>query len=168
VARLCGWNGGGPCDGQRALTCCTTYHAHAQGTGHGEEAVDDWGRIEPVILHEDHRGRMCEPLDPERLPTQRTVHIVVTEPGCVRSHHSHPRGTEVLTGQGPALVRLRDEQGVQDTIIPEGAVTRFIMPPGVAPAIQNLGAQPTLLIAFCARADDPAAPDVVGEILIEV
>jgi hypothetical protein len=42
------------------------------------------------------------------------------------------------------------------------------MPPGVAHAIQNLGAQPTLLIAFRDRADDPTDPDVVREILIEV
>jgi dTDP-4-dehydrorhamnose 3,5-epimerase-like enzyme len=125
-------------------------------------------RIEPVILHQDHRGSVFEPLDPEGLRHQPYVHVVVTEPGCVRGNHYHLRGTEVLTVQGPALVRLRDEQGIQDTVVPEGAVTRFIMPPGVAHAIQNLGAQPTLLIAFRDRADDPTDPDVVREILIEV
>jgi hypothetical protein len=69
--------------------------------------------------------------------------------------------------QGPALVRIRDEQGVQTTLVLEGAITRFIIPPGVAHAIQNQGSRPTLLVAFRDRADDPADPDVVREILIE-
>ena len=123
--------------------------------------------IEPLVCHRDNRGSVFEPLDPERLPSQRNVHVVVTEPGCVRGNHYHTRATEVLTVQGPALVRVRDEQGVQDTLIPEGAVTRFTIPPGMAHAIQNLGTRPTLLVAFRDRADDPADPDVVREVLLE-
>jgi dTDP-4-dehydrorhamnose 3,5-epimerase-like enzyme len=69
-------------------------------------------RIEPVIVHQDSRGSVFEPLDPERLPSQRNVHVVVTEPGRVRGNHYHIRGTEALTVQGPALVRIRDEQRV--------------------------------------------------------
>jgi dTDP-4-dehydrorhamnose 3,5-epimerase-like enzyme len=124
-------------------------------------------RIEPVVLHQDRRGSVFEPLDPERLPGQRHVHVVVTEPGGVRGNHYHTRGTEVVTVQGPALVRLRDERGVWDTLVAEGAVTRFIIPPGVAHAIQNLGTQPTVLVAFRDVAYDTADPDVVREILIE-
>jgi dTDP-4-dehydrorhamnose 3,5-epimerase-like enzyme len=124
-------------------------------------------RIEPIMLHRDCRGSVFEPLDPERLSGQRNVHVVVTEPGCVRGNHSHTRGTEVVTVQGPALVRIRDGQGVQDTVIPEGGVTRFIIPPGIAHAIQNLGTQPTLLVAFRDCTHDPADPDVVHEVLIE-
>jgi dTDP-4-dehydrorhamnose 3,5-epimerase-like enzyme len=30
-----------------------------------------------------------EPLDPERIPDQRNIQVVVTEPGCVRGHHYH-------------------------------------------------------------------------------
>jgi oxalate decarboxylase/phosphoglucose isomerase-like protein (cupin superfamily) len=93
--------------------------------------------------------------------------VLLTEPGCVRGNHYHTRGTEVFTVQGPALVRIRDEQGVQDTLIPEGAVTRFIIPPGAGHAVQNLGARPTLLVTFRDRAHDPAHPDVVREVLIE-
>jgi UDP-2-acetamido-2,6-beta-L-arabino-hexul-4-ose reductase len=108
-----------------------------------------------------------EPLDPEHLPGQRNMHVVITEPGCVRGNHYHTRGAEVVTVQGPALVRTRDGQGVQDTLIEEGAVTRFTIPPGVAHAIQNLGSRPTLLVAFRDLAHDPANPDVVREVLIE-
>jgi dTDP-4-dehydrorhamnose 3,5-epimerase-like enzyme len=124
-------------------------------------------RIEPVVLHRDHRGSVFEPLTPEHLPSQRDVHVVLTEPSCVRGNHYHPHGTEVVTVQGPALVRIRDEQGVQDTLVPEGGVTRFIIPPGVGHAIQNLGTRPTLLVTFRDRAHDPADPDVVREVLIE-
>jgi dTDP-4-dehydrorhamnose 3,5-epimerase-like enzyme len=123
--------------------------------------------IEQVLLHRDRRGSVFEPLDPERIPGQRNVHVVVTEPGCVRGNHYHRRGTEVLIVQGPALVCIRDGQEVRDTVISEGAATRFIIPPGVAHAIQNTGSRPTLVVAFRDLAHDPADPDVVREVLIE-
>jgi UDP-2-acetamido-2,6-beta-L-arabino-hexul-4-ose reductase len=125
-------------------------------------------RIEPIVCHRDHRGGVFEPLDAEHLPRQRHVHVVVTEPGGVRGNHSHTRATEVLIVQGPALVRVRDAQGVQDTLVPEGGVTRFTIPPGVGHAVHNHGTRPMLLVAFRDRTDDPADPDVVREILIEV
>lgn len=124
-------------------------------------------RVEPVVLHQDSRGSVFEPLEPKCLPSQRNMHVVVTEPGCVRGNHYHTRGTEVITVQGPALVRIRDGQGIQDTLIPEGVVTRFTIPPGIAHAVQNLGTRPMLLVASSDLAYDPSAPDVVCEILIE-
>ena len=124
-------------------------------------------RVERVVLHQDSRGSVFEPLDSERLPSQRNLHVVVTEPGCVRGNHYHTRSTEVVTVQGPALVRIRDGQGVHDTLIPEGVVTRFTIPPGIAHAVQNLGTRPMLLVASSDLAYDPSAPDVVREILIE-
>jgi dTDP-4-dehydrorhamnose 3,5-epimerase-like enzyme len=58
--------------------------------------------------------------------------VVVAEPGCVRGNHYHIRGAEVVTIQGPALVRIRDRQEVQDTLVPEGVMTQFTIPPGIA------------------------------------
>ena len=124
-------------------------------------------RIEPVVLHQDSRGSIFEPLESACLPSQRNMHVVVTEPGCVRGNHYHLRGTEVVTIQGPALVRIRDGQGVQDTLIPEGVVTRFTIPPGIAHAVQNLGTRPMLLVASSDLAYDPSALDVVLAVLIE-
>jgi dTDP-4-dehydrorhamnose 3,5-epimerase-like enzyme len=69
-------------------------------------------RIEPVVFHQNSRGSVFEPLDPQHLAGQRNVHVVVTKPGCVRGNHYHTRGTEVVTVQGPALVRLRDGERV--------------------------------------------------------
>jgi hypothetical protein len=73
----------------------------------------------------------------------------------------------VVTVQGPALVRIRDEQGVRDLMVAEGAASRFSMPPGIAHAIQHLGTRATLLVVFRDRADEPTDPDVVREVLIE-
>jgi dTDP-4-dehydrorhamnose 3,5-epimerase-like enzyme len=124
-------------------------------------------KVEPVVLHRDGRGSVFEPLDAERLTGQRNMHVVITEPGHVRGNHYHTHGTELVIVQGPALVRIRDGQEVQDTLIPEGVVTRFIIPPGIAHAIQNLGTRPTLLVAFRDLAHDPTNADVVREVLIE-
>ena len=124
-------------------------------------------RVEPVVLHQDSRGSVFEPLESARLPSQRNLHVVMTEPGCVRGNHYHTRGTEVVTVQGPARVRIRDGQRVQDIEIPEGVVTRFTIPPGIAHAIQNLGTRPMLLVASSDLVYDPQAPDVVREILID-
>jgi dTDP-4-dehydrorhamnose 3,5-epimerase-like enzyme len=138
-----------------------------EGVGHGEGSMMRV-KVEPVVLHRDDRGSVFEPLDAERLVGQRNVHVVITEPGHIRGNHYHTHETEVVVVQGPALVRIRDGQGVQDTLIPEGVVTRFIIPPGIAHAIQNLGTRPTLLVAFRDLAHDPTNADVVREVLIEV
>jgi hypothetical protein len=52
-------------------------------------------------------------------------------------------------------------------MVPEGAASRFTIPPGIAHAIQHLGTRVTVLAVFRDRADDPTDPDVVREVLIE-
>ena len=46
-------------------------------------------RVAPVELQQDGRGSVFEPRDPEGLPRQRHVHVVVAELGCVRGNHYH-------------------------------------------------------------------------------
>jgi UDP-2-acetamido-2,6-beta-L-arabino-hexul-4-ose reductase len=125
-------------------------------------------RVEPIALHRDSRGTVFEPFEPAWLLSQRNLHVVVTEPGCVRGNHYHILATEVITVQGPALVRLRDGQGVHDQLLPDGAVIRLTIPPRVAHAIQNLGTRPMLLVVSSDLAYDAKAPDVVTENLIQV
>jgi UDP-2-acetamido-2,6-beta-L-arabino-hexul-4-ose reductase len=124
-------------------------------------------KVESVGIHQDSRGSLFEPLEAARLASQRNLHVVITEPGCVRGNHYHPQGTEVVTVQGPARVRIRDGQVVQEIVIPDGVVTRFTIPPGIAHAIQNLGTRPMLLIVSSDLVYDPEVPDVVRDILIE-
>ena len=122
--------------------------------------------IEQLELHCDARGLVLEPLGPEALPAQRNVHLVLTEPGCIRGNHFHPRGTEVAVVLGPALVRLREEGEVRDIHIAEGQAYRLTIPPGVAHAFQNTGTRPTVLVAFNTVALDRSNPDVVRDVLI--
>jgi dTDP-4-dehydrorhamnose 3,5-epimerase-like enzyme len=115
----------------------------------------------------DSRGVVCEPLAPEELPAQRNVHVVLTRPGGVRANHYHERGTEVMTVFGPALVRLRDGQGVRDIAVVPGTATRFTLPPGVAHAVLNTGTEAGVIISFNSLPHDAARPDLVREILID-
>ena len=124
-------------------------------------------RIEQLEVHRDHRGYVYEPLDLEGLARQQNVHVVSTRPGGVRGNHYHRRGTELLTIVGPALVRFREEQEVQDLDIPAGEVFRFTIPPGVAHAIQNNGDQPNLIVAFNSEFHDRDRPDVVRAVVIQ-
>ncbi len=122
--------------------------------------------IEPLELHRDARGVVLEPLGPDAIPAQRNVHLVLTEPGCIRGNHYHPLGTEVAVVLGPALVRLREEGEVRDLHIAEGQACRLTIPPGVAHAFQNTGTRPTVLVAFNTVALDRSNPDVVRDVLI--
>jgi dTDP-4-dehydrorhamnose 3,5-epimerase-like enzyme len=122
--------------------------------------------VEPLAVHADARGSVFEPMGADELPSQRNVHVVVTEPGAVRGNHLHPRGAETLVIQGPALFRYRQEGEVVDTEIPADAVVRFTIPAGVAHALKNTGTAPTVAVSFVTVPHDPAAPDVVPDPLL--
>jgi UDP-2-acetamido-2,6-beta-L-arabino-hexul-4-ose reductase len=122
--------------------------------------------VEPLPAFRDPRGSVCEPLAPEALPCQRNVHLVLSVPGAIRGNHLHRHGTEVMVVHGPALVRYREGSRVVDHTVAEGDIVRFVFPPGVAHAVQNTGRVPQLIVSFNTAAHDPAAPDVVREVLI--
>lgn len=123
--------------------------------------------VEPMTLHTDARGCVYEPLAPDGLVAQRNVHVVLTEPGHVRGNHYHPHGTEVLAVHGPALVRIREDGRDADTQVPDGAVYRFTIPPGIPHAVLNTGDAPALIVSFNTVAHHPADPDVVREMILE-
>jgi dTDP-4-dehydrorhamnose 3,5-epimerase-like enzyme len=124
-------------------------------------------KIEELNFPADARGYVFEPLDVERLPGQRNVHVAVTEPKAIRGNHFHEHSTEIAIVMGPALVRVREEGRVRDVPVPEGRAFRFTFPPGVSHAFQNSGSKPMLLVAFNTAVFDPKAPDVVRDVLIE-
>src|SRR5712692_3963640 len=123
-------------------------------------------RVEPILYHRDTRGLVLEPLKPDAILAQRNFHLVVTEPGCVRGNHYHPRGTEIAIVLGPALVRLRESGEIRDVPVPEGQAYRLTIPSGVSHAFQNTGARPNFLAAFNTVVYDPTDPDVVRDVLI--
>lgn len=122
--------------------------------------------IDQPRVSRDPRGLVFEPLPGGSLGAQRNVHVVLTEPGCVRGNHFHQRGTEVATITGPALVRLREEGALRDVLVPAGEIWRLTIPPGVSHAFQNTGPQPLLLVCFNTEAHDPEQPDVFRDELI--
>jgi UDP-2-acetamido-2,6-beta-L-arabino-hexul-4-ose reductase len=122
--------------------------------------------METLKVARDVRGLVFEPLHGDGLADQRNVHVVLTEPGQVRGNHYHRIGTEVLVVLGPALVRFQEDGQLRDYAIADGELRRFVIPPGIAHAIQNLGSRPGLLIGFNTQDHDPGRPDTVPAILI--
>ncbi len=123
--------------------------------------------IERPTVHSDPRGIVFDPLPGNDLPAQRNVHMVLTEPGAVRGNHYHMRGTEVLAGAGPLLIRLRDGEERMELNIYAGEVIRLTIPAGVAHAIKNVGDKPSAIVSFSTEPCDSEKPDVVREVLIE-
>jgi UDP-2-acetamido-2,6-beta-L-arabino-hexul-4-ose reductase len=122
--------------------------------------------VEVIRCSRDARGFVFEPAGLEFLPSQRNVHVALTEPGAIRGNHYHERGTEVAVVIGPALVRFREDGQVRDVQVPGGEAQRFTIPPGVGHAFQNTGNKPLLLVAFSTVAFDTGNPDIVRDHLI--
>jgi dTDP-4-dehydrorhamnose 3,5-epimerase-like enzyme len=122
--------------------------------------------IRKLTVHADGRGAVFEPLEPALLVGWRNVHTVVTEPGAIRGNHRHPRGTEVTAVLGPALVRYRAGEQIEERHVPLGEAWRFVFPPGTAHAFKNTGPKPIVLVSFNTEQHDPARPDAEREELI--
>lgn len=123
-------------------------------------------KIRRLKVHADARGSVFEPLEPVLLGGWQNVHTVLTEPGAVRGNHRHLRGTEVTSVLGPALVRYRNADEVEEMQVPAGEAWRFLFPPGTAHAFKNTGTQPMLLVSFNTELHDAAHPDAEREELI--
>jgi dTDP-4-dehydrorhamnose 3,5-epimerase-like enzyme len=117
-------------------------------------------KVRQLKVHADGRGAVFEPLEPALLAGWRNVHAVVTEPGAVRGNHRHLRGTEVTAVLGPALVRYRSGERVEEIAVPDGEAWRFEFPAGTAHAFKNTGSKPFVLVSFNTEEHDPARPDV--------
>ena len=116
--------------------------------------------ITKLIVHQDERGLLFEPLDAAQLVGWKNVHAVITEPGAVRGNHKHLRGTEVSAVVGPALVRYCEEGQTCDAVVPAGEAWSFCFPPGVAHAFKNTGDRSFLLVSFNTALHVPAGADV--------
>jgi dTDP-4-dehydrorhamnose 3,5-epimerase-like enzyme len=123
-------------------------------------------KVRKLKVHSDARGAVFEPLEPALLQGWQNVHTVMTEPGGVRGNHRHLRGTEVTSVLGPALVRYRHGDAVEEMLVPAGEAWRFQFPPGTAHAFKNTGHRPLLLVSFNTELHDPQRPDAEREELI--
>ena len=114
----------------------------------------------------DNRGLVFEPLDANAFHCQRNAHVVISLPGIIRGNHYHIKGEETISVMGPALVRFRESEKIEDVRIPKGKAYRFTFPPGIAHAIKNLSSQPNILVAFNTIEHDPQNSDTVEEVLM--
>ena len=124
--------------------------------------------VEKLNVHRDSRGMVVEPLDGERLGTQRNVHVVFSQPGEIRGNHYHPRSNEVL------IVQHRDDwlfawkengENVSSRCFSgEGAIL-FWLPAGLAHAVKNTGSQ-SLEIISCSN-ERPGKKDTCWVTILE-
>ena len=122
---------------------------------------------EKVPVVSDHRGLVLELLAAEDFASQRNAHMVVSSADVVRGNHYHAKGQETITILGPALVRFRKNERIEEIIVPHKEAWRFVFPPGVSHAIKNLSAEPNILVAFNTEEHDPVNPDTFTDMLIE-
>lgn len=115
----------------------------------------------------DSRGLVFEPVTADDFSDLKNAHVVISMPGVVRGNHYHIRGKETIAVLGPALVRFREKDEIKSVEIPLGQAYRFVFPPGVPHAIQNLGNEPNILAAFNTVEHDRQNPDVEKTVLIE-
>ena len=115
----------------------------------------------------DSRGFVFEPLAANAFCYQRNAHVAVSLPGVIRGNHYHIKGEETITVIGPALVRFRENEKINDIEIEIGKTCRFTFPPGVPHAIKNLGNKHNVLVAFNSIEHDSQNPDTVEEVLID-
>lgn len=120
-------------------------------------------RIESVKTHRDSRGSLFEPLNDSELAAQKNVHVVLTQPHEVRGNHRHASAVETTTVVGPCLVRLKESDVIRDVEVPPGETWRFTIPPGVAHAYRNTGAEAMVLISFSTEVHDPNASNTTRE-----
>ena len=123
-------------------------------------------KIDRLKTHSDARGIVFEPIDNDKINSQKNIHIVISEPGAVRGNHYHLRGTETLVVVGPALIRFKENDELQDFEVPSGQVYKFTIPPKVAHAIKNIGDNSSVLAAFNTVKNIPQKPDQVMEIIL--
>jgi dTDP-4-dehydrorhamnose 3,5-epimerase-like enzyme len=116
-------------------------------------------QVQSVKTHRDARGSLFEPLTDAELAGQKNVHVVLTQPNGVRGNHVHKTATETTSVVGPCLVRLKEQGAIRDIEIPAGEICRLIIPPGVAHAFRNTGAQAMVLVSFSTRLHDPDGAD---------
>src|ERR1700693_6427374 len=93
--------------------------------------------IRKLQVHTDARGTVFEPLESQGLAGWRNVHTFVSEPGAVRGNHRHVRGTEVTAVLGPALVRYRVGDSIEERQGPAGGSPPLLVSPGTADTIHT-------------------------------
>jgi dTDP-4-dehydrorhamnose 3,5-epimerase-like enzyme len=121
---------------------------------------------EKLRVVSDTRGVVFEPIGCQEILKQKNSHVVLSGPGVIRGNHYHIKGEETMAVLGPALVRAKDHNVIDDVTVPEGQAYQFVFKPGVSHAIKNLSIQDNLLAGFNTMEHDPKSPDTVSDVII--
>jgi dTDP-4-dehydrorhamnose 3,5-epimerase-like enzyme len=119
--------------------------------------------VQPVKTHCDARGSLFEPLTDTELPSQKNVHVVLTQPNEVRGNHVHRTAVETTSVVGPCLIRLKEAGMIRDLQVPAGETWRLTIPPGVVHAFRNTGESMMVLVSFSTNLHDPTGSDTLRE-----
>jgi len=121
---------------------------------------------EKLRVVSDARGIVFEPIGYRDILKQKNSHVVLSGPGVIRGNHYHVKGEEIMAVLGPALVRIKDHDAMEDVTVPEGEAYQFVFKPGVSHATKNLSIHDNLIAAFNTMEHDPANLDTVSDIII--
>jgi len=121
---------------------------------------------EKLRVVSDAKGVVFEPIGYRDILKQKNSHVVLSGPGVIRGNHYHVKGEEIMAVLGPALVRTKDNNVIDDVTIPEGQAYQFVFKPGVSHATKNLSIHDNLIAAFNTMEHDPANPDTVSDIIM--
>ncbi len=123
-------------------------------------------------LKGDHRGWLLKVLMRHHIEGPREfgeIYVTMAHPGQVRGNHYHNSATEwfcVVQGVGK-LVTEDLATGVREEYILDAAAPHTVqVNPNVAHAIQNVGTEPMLLLAYADEPYDAAQPDEVRRIVV--
>jgi dTDP-4-dehydrorhamnose 3,5-epimerase-like enzyme len=121
---------------------------------------------EKLRVASDTRGVVFEPIGSRDILKQKNSHVVLSSPGVIRGNHYHVKGEEVMAVLGPALVRTKTHDAIDEVTVPEGEAYQFVFKPGVSHAIKNMSTRDNLLAAFNTMEHDPENPDTVSDIIM--
>lgn len=122
---------------------------------------------ERLSVVSDSRGVVFEPVGVQDISKQKNSHVVLSGSGVIRGNHYHVKGEEIMAVLGPALVRAKNHDVIEDVTVPEGEAYKFIFRSGVSHAIMNLSKQINVLAAFNTIEHDPQNPDTVKDVILQ-
>lgn len=120
--------------------------------------------------HTDSRGWLMENAKPEFLSEIRHFFICQSKPGQIRGNHYHHHKKEwFFILQGEARVYLYDlrTKKRKSFIVKQGSNKLIEMAPEVAHAIQNIGKEKLLMLAFVNEVFAPKNPDTYTHIILK-
>lgn len=116
---------------------------------------------------DDERGKVFEPISDVSSSIINNIHVVITKPNTVRGNHYHIEGTETMICYGKALIKYKynEEEIINNFIIDNDEIYKFIFPAGITHAIKNIGEKDVILLCFNTVNNNPK--NTVANIIME-